>query len=150
MGPSNYSKILVIVALIALIPLAGFFLADKEQTLPAGISLKTYGQPTIGEAKAPVHVVVFEEPKCPQCKNFTTRLFPKIKKEFIDTGKIRYTVIPVSFIPNSMPAAVAWLCVFNQEKNSPNHPLFFTYLDYMYAHQPVEYLDWAKRLSTNL
>lgn len=144
MSTPSYSRFSLIVALIVLIPLAGCLLADKEPSPSTEISLKTYGQPTIGDAKAPVHVVVFEEPKCPQCKNFTTRLFPKIKKEFIDTGKIRYTVIPVSFIPHSMPAAVAWLCVFNQEKNSPNHALFFAYLDYMYAHQPAEYLDWAK------
>src|SRR5262245_26924290 len=103
--------------------------------LPPSIILNTTGQPTIGYAKARVHVVVFEEPKCSHCREFNNNIFPTIKKDFIDTNKIRYTVIPVSFLPGSMPAAIATLCVYHENALYPNDELFFKYFDYIYKHQ---------------
>lgn len=112
-------------------------------TLPPGEKIDTSGQPTIGYPKAKVHVVVFEEPKCPDCKRYNNTIFQQIKKEFIDTNQIRYTVIPVSFLPNSMPAAVALLCAYHQDEEYTNADQYFTLLDYLYANQPPEQEDWA-------
>lgn len=112
-------------------------------TLPPSIEIDTVGQPTLGYPHALVHVVVFEEPKCPECARYSTTVYPKLKKNFIDTNKILYTVIPVSFISNSMPAAIALLCAFNKDQNYPNSSLFFKFLDYMYANLPPENIDWA-------
>ncbi|CUI17709.1 Putative disulfide bond formation protein [Candidatus Protochlamydia naegleriophila] len=109
----------------------------------APISLETDGHPTIGYPKAPVQVVAFLEPKCPDSKKYNNNVFPKIEEEFINTNKIRYTVIPVSFLPNSMTAAIALLCVDFQDANYPNHDLFFKYLNYLYLHQPPEKDNWA-------
>ena len=106
--------------------------------LPPSIVLNTKGQPTIGYAKARVHVVVFEEPKCSHCRNYNNDIFPIIKKDFIDTNKIRYTAVPVSFLPGSMPAAIAALCVYYENPLYPNDELFFKYFDYMYKHQENE------------
>ncbi len=114
-----------------------------DAKLPDAIQITTKGQPTIGYPKAKVQVVVFEEPKCVNCKLYNELVFKKIKEEFIDSNKIRYTVIPVSFLPNSMAAAVSSLCVYNADPLYPNNDLFFTYLDYMYAHQPAEKTDWV-------
>lgn len=111
--------------------------------LPASIPINTKGQPTIGYAKARVHVVVFEEPKCSHCREFSNDIFPQIKKEFIDTNKIRYTVIPVSFLPGSMPAAIAALCVYEENPLYPNDELFFKYFDYLYRHSPKQSSDWT-------
>jgi protein-disulfide isomerase len=86
-------------------------------------------QPTIGYPQAKVHVVVFEEPKCSDCKVYDLDVFPKIKQEFIDTNQIIYTVIPVSFLPNSSPGAMALLCVYNQDPGYPNADLVIQLLD---------------------
>ncbi len=136
-------KVLILATAVILIAAVFIVIGINQEKLPTAISIHTEGQPTIGYPKAPVHVIVFEEPKCPDCKSYNNTVFPRIKKEFIDTNKIRYTVIPVSFLPHSMPAAVAWLCVYNQELEYPNRDLFFSYIDYMYAHQPPEHFDWA-------
>ncbi len=136
-------KILVVVTalvFICLLVVGSFVLSPK---LPDSIPINTKGQPTIGYTKAPVHVVLFEEPKCSNCRDFNLQIFPKIKETFIDTNKIRYTVIPVSFLPGSMPAAVALLCVYHGDPLYPNDDLYFTYFDYLYEHQPDEYSDWA-------
>lgn len=120
----------------------GFTVIFHSQDLSA-IILQTNGQPTMGHSKAPVHIVVFEEPKCSECKRFTNTIFPRLKKEFIETNQALFTIIPVSFLPNSMPAAIAWMCVFHQEQPSSQYNLFFKFVDYMYMHQPSESKDWV-------
>lgn len=136
-------KILVLTTSLILFLMSLIVVQAHQEELPSAIEITTEGQPTLGYKKAPVHVVIFEEPKCPDCKNYNNTVFPSIKKEFIDTNKIVYTVIPVSFLSNSMPAAIALLCVYHQDAEYPNRDLFFTYLDYMYRHQPPEDTDWA-------
>ena len=45
---------------------------------------------TIGSQKAKVTVKVFSSMTCPHCANFHTKIFRKLKKDFIDTGKLKY------------------------------------------------------------
>jgi protein-disulfide isomerase len=133
--------ILATLAILVLVSIGTAYLS--KSTLPAAIEIDTTGQPTIGHPKAKVHVVAFEEPKCVECKIFNNTIFPKLKNDYIATGKIKYTMIPVSFLPDSMPAAVSLLCVYHQDLDAPNDDLFFDYMDYMYLHQPSEHIDWA-------
>ncbi|WP_068467949.1 DsbA family protein [Candidatus Protochlamydia phocaeensis] len=136
------SKISIFFLILISAFLTGSFL--QHQIASAGdLNRLAQGQPTLGDAEAPVQLIIFEEPKCPDCKQFTTMIFPLLKKDFIDTHQVRYTIIPVSFVPGSMPAAIACLCVFNQKGNRPNHDLFFSYINYLYSHQPSESEDWA-------
>lgn len=100
-------------------------------------------QPTIGNPNAKVQVVAFLEPKCPDSKKYSNDSFPLLKKEFIDTDKVSYTIITASFLSQSMPAAVALLCIYNPDSDKPNTQLFFNYLDYIYHHQPAERKNWA-------
>ncbi len=139
----RHIKSLVVFTFALLVIACGtiYYLCSTE--LPPAIELDTEGQPTIGYPKARVHIVVFEEPKCSNCRDYNDMVFPTIKKEFIDTNKVTYTVIPVSFLPGSMPAAVALLCVYNADPDYPNSEMFLNYFDYIYEHQPDEHTDWA-------
>ena len=137
------NRTLVLWSLVIMIALSASTLLLGKTDLSKAIKIDSEGQPTIGYPKALVHVVMFEEPKCPECKRYNNSIYPILKKDFIDTSKVKYTVFTVSFIPNSMPAAVALLCAYNKERNYPNSQLFFAFLDYMYAHQPKESEDWA-------
>lgn len=136
-------KILFWISLFCVLILAGLVYSFSRTQLPPSIEINTQGQPTIGYTKAPVHVVVFEEPKCSNCRDYHKEIYPTIKREFIDTNKIRYTVVPVSFLPGSMPAAIALLCVYYENREYPNDAMFFKYFDYIYDHQPEEKTDWA-------
>ena len=135
-------RVLLCVTFAILFAFASSTYYIAKSTLPPSITIETQGQPTLGYEKAPVHVVVFEEPKCSHCRELNNEFFPILKKEFIDTNKVRFTIIPVSFMPGSMPAAVAALCVYYQNAEYPNDELFFKYFDTMYQQQP-ETGDWA-------
>lgn len=140
----RYFKLLVVATVVILLGVSAYIYYCCQTTLPDAVEINTEGQPTIGYPKARVHVVVFEEPKCSNCREYNEQIFPIIKKKYIDTNKITYTVVPVAFLPGSMPAAVALLCVYHENPDYPNSDMFFKYFDYMYDHQPDEYSDWAK------
>ncbi|MFB6089541.1 MAG: thioredoxin domain-containing protein [Halobellus sp.] len=57
-------------------------------------------RPALGPSDAPVTVDVFEDFGCPHCQTFTLSVYPKIKSNYVDAGKIRYRFfdfpIPVS------------------------------------------------------
>ena len=120
-----------------------YYITWKAELPLASKKLNIENQITLGNPKAPVQLVIFEEPKCPACKKFTIQIFPKLKEEYINQSLITYTIIPVSFLPHSMPAAISWLCVFDQERDEPNRNILFGYIDEMYAKQPPESEDWA-------
>jgi len=44
----------------------------------------------LGPADAAVTIVEYAAPTCPHCARFNKDVFPKIKSEYIDTGKVRY------------------------------------------------------------
>jgi protein-disulfide isomerase len=45
---------------------------------------------TFGNPKAKVTVIEYASPTCPVCANFMMNLYPKLKSDYIDTGKIFY------------------------------------------------------------
>ena len=124
--------------------IAAIYQLSAEPTQqPSLLKIDPSSQPTLGYPKAKVQVVAFLEPKCPDSKRYNNNVYPKFEEAFINTNKVRYTVIPVSFLPHSMPAAIALLCVYNQDPQYPNGNLFFNYLNYIYRNQPPERENWA-------
>ena len=45
---------------------------------------------TFGNPKAKVTVIEYASPTCPVCANFMINFYPKLKSDYIDTGKIFY------------------------------------------------------------
>jgi protein-disulfide isomerase len=136
MTESSPPKLAILLTLLASSLLAlGAVTLEHYKPLPNAIPIITHKQPTIGYTKAPIKIVVFEEPKCSHCMEFTKTILPQIKKEFIDNNKAQLSVIPVSFLHGSMPAAVALLCVYNQNVEAPNSELFMKYLETLYKYQ---------------
>lgn len=50
----------------------------------------------LGDENAKVTVIEYASPTCPHCATFHTQIFPEFKKEFIDTGKVRFVLRPFS------------------------------------------------------
>lgn len=128
----------LLVAATSFILLVGFaILVVLHQTQQLdSIPLFTEGQPSLGSKNAPVHVVVFEDPKCNNCIIYHRKTFAPIKKEFIDTGKVRYTVFLVSSLKQSATISNYLLCM-----NSQSTQAFFTYLDALYSNPPLALND---------
>jgi len=74
--------------------------------------------PVIGRDDAPVTVVEFLDYQCPYCRRFETETFSELKKQYIDTGKIRFISrdLPLPMHPHSQAAAEAARCATDQGK----------------------------------
>ncbi len=44
----------------------------------------------LGSADAPVTIVQYASLTCPHCKRFHAEVYPALKRDYIDTGKVRY------------------------------------------------------------
>lgn len=64
----------------------------------------------LGRADAPVTIVKYASLTCPFCRKFQIETFPVLKREYIDTGKVRYILreFPIGF--QSGAATIAWRC----------------------------------------
>ncbi len=69
------------------------------------------GDRALGNPNAPVTVIEYASLTCPHCAHFQRDVFPRVKKEFIDTGKIRFIVREFPIGRTSGAAAIATRCV---------------------------------------
>jgi protein-disulfide isomerase len=94
---SRKTWIILGVVLVLIIGGGWYFLGrDSDmQTLGAASAAGATYQPlatdhTFGNPKAKVTMIEYASPTCPVCAHFMINLFPKVKSDYIDTGKIFY------------------------------------------------------------
>jgi protein-disulfide isomerase len=91
------------------------------QAMPADntpVEVRVKDAMAMGKADAPLTMVAFVDYECPFCRRFDVDTFPRIKKEFVDTGKLRYVVrdLPLEFHPRAQKASEASHCAADQGK----------------------------------
>lgn len=77
--------------------------------------------PPLGRKDAKVTIVEFSDLQCPFCKRFHEDAFPQLKREYIDTGKVRFSYrhFPLPIHPQAPKAAEAAACANDQGKFWP-------------------------------
>ena len=70
----------------------------------------------LGSKDAPMTIVEYTDYQCPFCQRFHLTAFTELKKNYIDTGKVRFYSkdMPLDFHPNAMRAAQAGRCAGEQ------------------------------------
>jgi len=70
---------------------------------------------SMGRADAPVTIIKYASLTCPYCRKFQMETFPVLKREYIDTGKVRFIMreFPIGF--QSGAATIALRCVPRQK-----------------------------------
>ena len=90
---------------------------------------------TLGSDKAPVKIKIFSSLTCPHCANFHTNVLPKIKKEYVDSGKVQLIFIDFPLDQVAFDASKLLHCL-DQEKQ-------IKFLDKIYENQK----EWTSGLS---
>jgi protein-disulfide isomerase len=75
-----------------------------------GLAQTRVQEMTMGDANAPVTLVEYAMLTCPHCAAFHAEVFPQIKANFIDTGKVRLVFREVYFNKPSLWAAMIARC----------------------------------------
>lgn len=84
--------------------------------------------PSLGRPDAPVTIVEFSDYQCPFCQRFFATTLPALKKEYVETGKVRYVFrdYPIDQLhPQARKAAEAAHCAGDQGKFWEMHDLLF-------------------------
>jgi protein-disulfide isomerase len=110
--------------------------AGDQLLNPAGRNLSSQHKPPVpgigpteGNANASLKIVEFTDYQCTLCGRYFTETYQQLKKEYIDTGKLRYEVrnFPLTNIhPNAMVAAEAAVCARRQGKFWDMHAKLFS------------------------
>lgn len=99
---------------------------DASEPAPAVPEVKE-GEKVLGDAKAPVTIVEYFSLGCPHCRKFHETILPKLKTDYIDTGKVRLVFRDFPLDGISMAAATLTRCV--------NDLAYFAMVDTLFAQQ---------------
>lgn len=107
--------VVTVVTLFAADPLLelGAQVTPPPATLSKHINIRLDGQdPVLGNPDAMLTLIVFNDYQCPYCQVFQRETFPKLKADYIDTGKVRliHKDLPLDFHAQAIPAARAARC----------------------------------------
>lgn len=84
------------------------------------------GDRFLGNLEAPVVIVEYASFTCSHCADFNTKVFPRIKSEYIDTGKVLYIFRDFPLDRLSLTAAMLGTCYKDNDK-------FFSYMKAVFS-----------------
>ena len=136
----NQQIIAVVAVVIVLLAAAGYYLffpsSSPSDVIPATANASTSGpgytvtadDHTLGSPKAPITLIEYAAPTCPHCAHFDMTMFPDLKKNYIDTGKVYYVfrVFPLSQVDVAAEAIARCLPADN----------YFQFIDLLFRNQP--------------
>lgn len=86
--------------------------SPKPAVISSPVTLNFIPSHAIGSSDAKFVLIEFSDPQCPFCFDFERRALPVFKKDFVDTGKVRfYTVdFPLDSHPDARKLSLAAIC----------------------------------------
>jgi protein-disulfide isomerase len=105
--------------------------AQPQEPPARRATLNLGGVPMLGAKDAPLTIVEFTDYQCPFCRQFHITTFVELKKNYIDTGKVRFFSrdMPLDFHSNALRAAQAARCANDQGKFWPMRDLMGSHPD---------------------
>jgi protein-disulfide isomerase len=107
-------------------PAATTTAADVDARVPRADSSRI-----MGSSAASVWVLIVSDFQCPYCKEFHDDRAAQLRKEFVETGKVRFAYVhfPLKQHANAVPAAEASMCAGAQDRFWPYHDALFAAVD---------------------
>lgn len=82
----------------------------------------------MGNKNAPITIIEYAAPTCPHCAHFNQTVFPQLKADYIDTGKVYYVF-------RVFPIAASDGAVESIARNCLPKDKYFQYIDMMFRNQ---------------
>jgi len=103
--------IVVAAVLYYLNPFGGSTSDAIPESGPAAGFTVTADDHTLGSPKAPVTMIEYAAPTCPHCAHFDETVFPFLKSNYIDTGKVYYVFRVFPLHPSDVAAEAMARCL---------------------------------------
>ena len=93
----------------------------------------------LGPANAPVTITEYASMTCPHCAAFNENVFPKIKSEYIDSGKVRYVFREFPLDIKAAAGSMLARCIAKDDAGK-----YFAVIDMLFKQQN----DWVAKNTT--
>jgi len=93
----------------------------------------------LGPANASVTITEYASMTCPHCAAFNENVFPKIKSEYIDTGKVRYVFREFPLDIKAAAGSMLARCIAKEDAGK-----YFAVIDMLFKQQN----DWVTKNTT--
>ena len=93
----------------------------------------------LGPANAPVTITEYASMTCPHCAAFNENVFPKIKSEYIDSGKVRYVFREFPLDIKAAAGSMLARCIAKDDAGK-----YFAVIDMLFKQQN----DWVTKNTT--
>jgi protein-disulfide isomerase len=93
----------------------------------------------LGSANAAVTITEYASMTCPHCAKFNRDVFPRIKSEYIDTGKVRYVFREFPFDPKAAAGSMLARCIAKDDAGK-----YFAVIDLLFRQQD----NWVSKNTT--
>jgi protein-disulfide isomerase len=119
---------------------------EPDRTVDMAAVLKPGSLPelSVGDASG-VPVIEYGSLTCPHCAAFSREVFPELKKDYIDTGKVKFIFREFSRNPLDVAAFVLARCVGDDKAFAAIELLFSTQDKWAFVDKPLEPLIAAMR-----
>lgn len=136
-APNTKALVLITGGVTLLVAIFVLFLNNESENQELANHPNIDNQPTMGDENASVSLVEFGDYKCPSCKAWNEIVYPKLKADFIDNGKLKFTYINVLFHgEESALGAAAGEAVYKQ-----NSDAYWKFHKQLFNEQPKELHD---------
>ncbi len=127
----------------AMIALAAAMAASPVIAQEAAAELTDY---SLGSPDAPVKIVEYASYTCPHCADFHAAVFKDLKRDYIDTGKVHFTLREVYFDRYGLWAAMVARCGGDMRYFGIHDMLFDQQKEWAASQDPVQVVQSLKTI----
>ncbi len=117
--------------------------ADAQE---ADLDTSTIVEMVQGAEDAPVEIIEYASYTCPHCANFHNGAYKQLKKDFIDTGKVKFVYREVYFDRYGLWASMVARCGGNEKFFGITDLLFEGQSEWTRAGGPPEIVDELRKI----
>jgi protein-disulfide isomerase len=130
----------------AMIALAAAMAASPAFAQETGTAATDPGDFSLGSPDAPVKIVEYASYTCPHCAAFHAAVFKDLKKDYIDTGKVHFTLREVYFDRYGLWAAMVARCGGDMRYFGIHDMLFDQQAEWAASQDPVQVVASLKTI----
>lgn len=98
------------IAILSSLPFGGAYAEEPEVVTKEDVLTVTEQDRVLGDANAPITMFEFASLSCSHCANFHLNVLPEIKKNYIDTGKVKLIMRDFPLNEQALHASVLAHC----------------------------------------
>lgn len=107
---------------------------QQQQQQPTGpVKVSADNDAVLGDKNAPVTMIEFSDYECPFCKRHFTDVYPQIKADYIDTGKVKLVFRDYIAVPAHNPLATSEAMAAECSREQGGDSVYFKYHDALFT-----------------